>query len=62
MKTFDDIVDEVLSKIGTDQKQFTIDVSGIDNLDRNAIIDTIEDFGYNVDTSYGSDEISVTAS
>ena len=59
MEKFEKVIEDVMTKIGK-EKTFIIDVSGLDNIDRNVIMDTIEDAGYNVDTSYGSDQLSAT--
>lgn len=47
---------DVMSKIGV-ENELKINVAEINDIDRNVIIDELEDAGYKVDTSYGSDEL-----
>lgn len=53
---FQKIIMDVMSKIGV-ENELKINVAEINDIDRNVIIDELEDAGYKVDTSYGSDEL-----
>lgn len=50
MRTFDEVIDSVMDRLGVD-KELTIDLSGLNDIDKTVVEDAVEDFGYYVEDS-----------
>jgi len=57
MKTIDNVIEEIMAN--SDKKEFKLDITGLNPVDRATIIDGLECEGFLVDTYHGSDYLEV---
>ena len=58
MNNFEEVIDDIMSKLDV-KDEFEVEVNNLTSVDKSTIIETIEDSGYIVDTSYGEDILYV---